>query len=599
MLIKALCDYYEVLKKENIICPKGYEKLEYDYLIGLTTNGDIDSVIDPIDNEESTNSKKSTIIKNVPKREKTTHRKAYVLDHRPAYLFGIYKYNKPILTNKDKEEIKNAKESRKKFTESEKSFLNGIDSPLVNAYRKFINKEEDYFLNNKKLLDIKNFNGGKYAFCLTGSPEKVLNDDEGIKEKWEKEYTQKNNTSEEDICAVYGTKKPMAKKHLNIKKLKGAKGSGACLVPNKIECAFSYMKTENSYSNISIEAMEKYVEAFNFLLKDKNHNWTFKDMTIIYWASSTNEKIDDIMSIFMGQNINKDRHDVEYDLKNNFEKTSKGKSPNINGIYETDSDVDYYIVGVKPNISRISVIFFYHNTVGDILNNINIHQNDMSLNDKKQNISIQNILNELYNEKISVNNINSSLVNKLLSSIINNTNYPIELLSMIIKRIKIDEIKDKKSKDSLSKRICIIKAILNRKNRFLNKEEEITMQLNENNNTAAYVCGRLFAICEKLQEEALGELNSNIRNRYFASACSKPSVVFPVILKLSQNHLNKFDDEEKWKLKYYDKLIQEVISKFTTSFPQTLNLDEQGIFMIGYYQQKQDFYKSKKEKEEE
>ena len=114
------------------------------------------------------------------------------------------------------------------------------------------------------------------------------------------------------------------------------------------------------------------------------------------------------------------------------------------------------------------------------------------------------------------------------------------------------------------------------------------MSLDPQNSNPAYLCGRLFALLEKVQQKASKDsLNKTIKDSYFATACSIPSVVFPKLLVLSQNHLAKLEPQNE---KYWNKKIAEVINMLGTEFPQTLTLTEQGIFIIGYYQQ---FYSKK------
>ena len=43
---------------------------------------------------------------------------------------------------------------------------------------------------------------------------------------------------------------------------------------------------------------------------------------------------------------------------------------------------------------------------------------------------------------------------------------------------------------------------------------------------------------------------------------------------------------------YNEKLIGEIMEKISdTGFPRTLNMQERGVFQLGYYHQVQDFYK--------
>lgn len=121
------------------------------------------------------------------------------------------------------------------------------------------------------------------------------------------------------------------------------------------------------------------------------------------------------------------------------------------------------------------------------------------------------------------------------------------------------------------------------------------MALDRENQNQAYLCGRLFAVLEKLQQEASGNsLNRTIKDAYFASASSKPALIFPKLIRLAQNHLNK--------VKYpvvYNKLIGEILNGLNGEFPETLFLKDQGRFIVGYYQQYQSFFERTEKTEEE
>ena len=115
--------------------------------------------------------------------------------------------------------------------------------------------------------------------------------------------------------------------------------------------------------------------------------------------------------------------------------------------------------------------------------------------------------------------------------------------------------------------------------------------LNEQCKDSAYNCGRLFAVLEALQQKALGEnINATIKDKFFASACSTPYLVFPRLLKLAQNHLGKL---EKGMNIYFEKMIQKITNNLGESFPKALSMDKQGTFILGYYQQREKNYESK------
>ena len=118
------------------------------------------------------------------------------------------------------------------------------------------------------------------------------------------------------------------------------------------------------------------------------------------------------------------------------------------------------------------------------------------------------------------------------------------------------------------------------------------MSLNQDHPETAYQLGRLFAALEKTQEDLPGSSpNSTIRKKFMGSASATPSVVFPRLLSLHQHHLAKL--EYPGQRVKRDKLIGEICGRFT-SFPTHLPLEAQGLFFLGYYQQRQDLYTSKK-----
>ena len=114
------------------------------------------------------------------------------------------------------------------------------------------------------------------------------------------------------------------------------------------------------------------------------------------------------------------------------------------------------------------------------------------------------------------------------------------------------------------------------------------MALNEQSTHPAYLLGRLFAVLEKVQVEAIGDMNATIKDRYFTTACASPASVFPVLLRLAQHHISKAEYG-----KTSDRRIQDIlclIQMDDNPIPRRLSLDEQGIFVLGYYHQRQNFY---------
>jgi CRISPR-associated protein Csd1 len=117
------------------------------------------------------------------------------------------------------------------------------------------------------------------------------------------------------------------------------------------------------------------------------------------------------------------------------------------------------------------------------------------------------------------------------------------------------------------------------------------MALDPNNLNSGYRVGRLFAVLEKIQEEASPGLNATIRDRFYGAASSNPVAVFPQLLKLKNHHVAKL--ENPGRRIYFEKLISEIVGELK-ELPAHLALAQQAEFAVGYYHQRQDFFTSKK-----
>ena len=119
------------------------------------------------------------------------------------------------------------------------------------------------------------------------------------------------------------------------------------------------------------------------------------------------------------------------------------------------------------------------------------------------------------------------------------------------------------------------------------------MTLNDESTYMPCVLGRLFAVLESLQQSANPGINATIRDRYFNAACATPALVFPTLLKLAQSHLNKLDGGL---VVYYDKQMTKLCGRLTETLPKHMTLEDQGVFQLGYYHQKQALYTKKEDR---
>lgn len=628
MLIQALNDYYDILFGQGKLLPDGFSNVDIHYLVYLNPDGTIDGIIDWQETEEikSKNGKVKEIKKArkevMPQRTEKPGIDSNFIEHRPLYLFGLNYQDGEFKTT---DSTNKAEKSHKIFKDVNLEFIEGIDTPVVNAYRNFIqNWEPGNETGNVYLSGIgKKYGTSGYAFCLSGTVD-LLHKDKELNERWLSRFSSNKEVTDGAViaqCAVTGENMPIARVHSKIKGIFGATAMGSVLVSFKHSSEESYGNKQSYNSNISEKAMEKYTKVLNYISSSKNQKSQLDDITVFYWAMSRNEKCNDIMSALLFDNRDTIGIDeIEGMMKSLIQDAREGNI--LSGRMkeeDIDPDVNFYILGIKPNVSRIAMKFFYRRRFGEILLNIARHQDDLQVSEKVHTISMWQIKKELVSPKSNIDTVDPALMAKIFEAVIYGTRYPRFLLATVVRRVKTDTDDEKKKNVKLNRvRAGIIKAYINREARLSNKKEELSVALDKENKTPAYLCGRLFAVLEDLQQDSARKskesreseekevqdeskpnvyekpLNRTIKDAYFSSAASKPATIFPKLLKLAQNHLRKSNRPG-----FYNKLVQEIIDNLEGGFPDTLSLVEQGKFIIGYYQQYQSFFVKNNNKQDE
>jgi CRISPR-associated protein Csd1 len=405
---------------------------------------------------------------------------------------------------------------------------------------------------------------------------------------------------------VSGKLEPAAKVHQKIKGVAGAQSAGSSLVSFNDDAFCSYGKKQSFNSSVSESSMFKYTTALNHLLSSQRNRIRIADTTVVFWAETSEKSCEDLMKFFFvpqETEKNEENQDIEKNEEKNVEvsrvqdtnqiqqiegilnKVRIGKKINQEDI-GTDPETNFYILGLSPNNARLAVRFWYVDSIGDLIERVARHHLDMEIIGDDYGplyISIYRLLNETVPQSSDKKVVSPLLGGLIIRSILTNAVYPIPLYSAIMSRVKVE--------GSINfVRAGVIKAYLLRLSRsgLLNvKQDLITMSLNEESPNVPYRLGRLFAVLEKAQNDTNKEMKSTINSKYFSSASSNPAVVFPVLLKLAQHHIAKSD----WGFRS-NQLIEQILAG-VDDFPAYLNLEDQGMFMLGYYHQRKAFFTKK------
>ena len=418
-----------------------------------------------------------------------------------------------------------------------------------------------------------------------------------------------NATTDDDapqaMCLVTGEQAPVERLHASIKGVWGAQTSGANIVSFNARAFESYGKTERQGENapVSRAAAFAYTTALNHLLrKDSPQRMQVGDASTVFWA----ERQAPYETIF--GDIFQDNPDASTDKVEAL----------LNAVHSghwgpMDKDLRYHVLGLAPNAARISIRFYHCVTLQALGQRIAQLFDDLALvrgpNDARY-PSLKRLLQTVCLATSSqpfgdIDRLPPNLGGAVIDAIFagENAPFPAMWLNAAIARCRAEQAKKTQqgaqAQNVPHARAAVIKACLNRQIRNANQllpahlaEKEFSPMLDRTNTHPGYLLGRLFAVLERLQEEAAGgggKLNSTIRDKYYGAMSSSPSTVFPTLDKLKVAHLKKLP----WvKREWFEKLVGEILADLH-DIPRQLPLPDQGRFALGYYHQRQDFFTKK------
>jgi CRISPR-associated protein Csd1 len=173
---------------------------------------------------------------------------------------------------------------------------------------------------------------------------------------------------------------------------------------------------------------------------------------------------------------------------------------------------------------------------------------------------------------------------------------PLPALAAALRRQQLDQ--DNKLNPA---RIALIKACLLRSPNLSTPNHQpstppMTECLNPDSRDPAYLCGRLFAVFDRLQYLALGGVNAGVVERYYASASTTPALVMGRLFRNAQFHLAKTEGGVATNVA---KDFETITCALGDQFPPSLDLEGQGRFALGYYHQKADYRRRTADRKEQ
>lgn len=604
MILKALYDYYN---RSGNLPAKGMEEKEIGFLIVLSPEGQFLRFEDC--------------------RTDKDHARIYLVKKHVGRSSGkianyLYDNSEYVLGFADKKPVKKLEDELKKLQVSESDTYNkerGNKEEELDELRNKIHRDEvarlavfkekiisisEVYPNNRDILAICEF----YKNSKEGILDIISQDPlwEEIQKNLAKKYSTfsfridgdlkivaekkellqlddyDDDEKADNLCLVSGKHGPSVET-TTATMIAGSQAT-AKLVAFQVNSGFdSYGKSKCGNAPISEEAEFAYTTALNSMLQKGSRNkFMLGSRTFVFWASSNNEasiEAEEGLFDFLGFS-----EETDDGPNAHIEKVKKVFESIYSGTLKTDLDDKFYILGLAPNSARIAVVYWSETTLRDFAGKLLKHFSDMEIQDTRPNpkpyMGLRSIISSVALD-YDISKAGPNLCEAIVKSIFQGLPYPSTLFSACIRRIRAEQ------KLTIT-RAAIIKAFLNRLN---DNNKKIETMLDKENTNQGYLCGRLFAVLDKIQEDA-NNIHS-IRERYMSAASATPSAVFATILKLSIHHSEKLDEGRRI---FYEILKQEIIEKLSSKgFPTQLDLQDQGRFFVGYYHQRQQLFSSKKE----
>jgi CRISPR-associated protein Csd1 len=445
-----------------------------------------------------------------------------------------------------------------------------------------------------------------FTFAVNG--QLLLEDEHTLRPYWrqvyQRELTNRNTSSKRGLCLITGAQDvPIAATHTpKIKGIRHAQATGAALVSFDKPAFTSYGCDQSYNAPASIEAATAYCVALNWLVSQKNHALHIGPTAVCFWARDSEEASD----LFAAM-LDRPQPERVRDFLN---------TP-WSGVDRTLLQHDrFYSVTLAGNAGRIVVRHWMQSTVEAARANLHRWFTDLDMASygsppgQQTRRKTPNAASErastakeapqplaLYSLAMTTvrdqKDLRPETLTQLYRAALEGTAPSLALLKPILNRLQVDLVRHGSKALFGVSRFALLRLILNRNRKA--GAPMIQPQVFETDDPA-YNCGRLLAVLAEAQQKAHDyDLNGvSVAERYFGTACAAPASVFPVLIRLNRHHLNTISKSNKYKghKRFLEESIQNILALFRPAegkqppaFPRVLNLQAQGRFALGFYQE--------------
>jgi len=335
----------------------------------------------------------------------------------------------------------------------------------------------------------------------------------------------------------------------------------------------SFGLDQSANAAMSAEAAQKYVDGLNDLIR--NHSRKLANALVVHWFKEQVTPQEDMLEWLN-----------DFESQEQKEASAQGAARRLLDAIRSGARADlgnnhYYALTLSGASGRVMVRDWMEGPFEDLVSNVEAWFADLAIVARDGNGSAHDpkfmaVCGALVRE---LKDLPAPTAATLWKTAIQRLPIPQHIMAQALARFRTDLV-DKDQPPFNHARMGLIKAYFVRLNSGGNTT--MTAYLNPDHPAPAYHCGRLLAILANLQRAALGDVGAGVVQRYYAATSQTPGLIIGRLVSNARNHLGKLEGGLSY---WYENQIADVMGRLGDGAPCILDLNGQGLFALGYYQQ--------------
>ena len=355
----------------------------------------------------------------------------------------------------------------------------------------------------------------------------------------------------------------------------GGLGTGDVMVGFDKAAFGSYGLDQSANAAMSAEATQKYVDGLNDLVR--NHSYKLGNSRVAHWFKEQVPVENDPLAFLYGLESEEQAEAAALAAARRLLDSVRS------GVRADLGRNRYYALILSGAAGRVMVRDWMEGDFKDLAENISAWFDDLAIvsrsgQGRAPDPKFMAVCGALVRE---LKDLPAPTAATLWKTAVQRLAISQALMAQALVRFRAD-IVDQNQPPFNHARMGLIKAYFVRLKPRDGDDATMTTYLNPDHPAAAYHCGRLLAVLANLQRAALGDVGAGVVQRYYSATSQTPGLMLGRLVGNARNHLGKLEGGLAY---WYENQIADVMSHLKDNAPRILDLEGQGLFALGYYQQ--------------